>query len=58
MPEPAREIVCAEALAWMDATPAPAHTSVVTSLPDVSELPALGFEGWRAWFVGAARITR
>jgi len=28
---------------------------VITSLPDLSELPALGFEGWRAWFVGAAR---
>jgi DNA methylase len=53
MPEPAREIVCAEALAWMDATPAPARQP--SKLPDVSELPALGFEGWRAWFVGAAR---
>ena len=29
--------------------------SLVTSLPDVSELPALSLEGWRAWFVTAAR---
>ncbi len=29
--------------------------SVVTSLPDVSEVPDKGFEGWRAWFVEAAR---
>ena len=28
---------------------------MVTSLPDVSELPELGFEGWRAWFIDAAR---
>lgn len=28
--------------------------SVVTSLPDVSELPALGFEGWKRWFEDAA----
>lgn len=49
----------AEALAWMDAHPAPAEASVITSLPDVSELPELGFEGWRAWFVGAAeRVLR
>jgi hypothetical protein len=28
---------------------------VVTSLPDVSETPELDFEGWRSWFVEAAR---
>jgi hypothetical protein len=27
---------------------------VITSLPDVSEVPALGFDGWRSWFVDAA----
>ncbi len=54
-PTPRREIVHAEALAWLDAHPADATSSVVTSLPDVSELPTLGFDGWRAWFVDAAR---
>ena len=34
-----------------------AGASVVTSLPDVSELPALGFDGWRRWFVDAARAA-
>ena len=29
--------------------------SVVTSLPDVSECSHLDFEGWKAWFVLAAR---
>ena len=29
----------------------------MTSLPDVSELPALGFDGWRRWFVDAARAA-
>lgn len=52
---PRREVIHAEALAWMDATPAAPSTSVVTSLPDVSELAELGFDGWRAWFVGAVR---
>ena len=30
---------------------------MVTSLPDVSELPALGFAGWRRWFEEAAELT-
>lgn len=48
-----------DALAWMDAHPAGAHAAVVTSLPDVSELPHLGLAGWRAWFVGAVgRVLR
>lgn len=31
-----------------------AGASAITSLPDVSEVPALGFDGWTAWFVEAA----
>jgi hypothetical protein len=50
-----REVVHGDALAWMEATPAPEGASVITSLPDLSELPALGLEGWRAWFIDAAR---
>ncbi len=52
---PERQVVNAEALAWMHATPAPPHSSVVTSLPDISELPAASFDQWRAWFLNAAR---
>lgn len=29
--------------------------SVVTSLPDVSEMGHLDFDGWRSWFIDAAR---
>ncbi len=36
--------------------PAPEGTSVVTSLPDVSELP-LPFDAWKRWFVDAARAV-
>ena len=54
---PTRRIIQAEALAWMAANPAPAGTSVVTSLPDVSELPERGFEGWQSWFGEAARTV-
>jgi hypothetical protein len=48
------QIVQAEALAWLAANPAAAGSSVVTSLPDVSEL---GFDGSRNWFADAARAV-
>jgi hypothetical protein len=31
-------------------------SAIVTSLPDASELPELGFEGWRAWFIEVAQL--
>jgi hypothetical protein len=31
--------------------------AVVTSLPDVSEVPKLGFEGWKRWFVDTSRLA-
>jgi len=54
-PRPQRRVVQAEALAWLADNPAAPGSSVVTSLPDVSELPTLGFEGWRSWFIEASR---
>src|SRR5439155_16655858 len=52
---PRRRVVQAEALAWLADNPAEPGSSVVTSLPDLSEMPERGLEGWRSWFVGAAR---
>jgi hypothetical protein len=55
-PPPARLVIQAEALAWLRANAAEPTDAVVTSLPDVSELPTLGpgLEGWKRWFVDAA----
>jgi hypothetical protein len=39
----------------MDENAANVGDSVVTSLPDVSELGELDFDGWKRWFVDAAR---
>jgi hypothetical protein len=50
-----RHVVQAEALAWMASNPAPDGASVITSLPDTSEMSALAFEDWRAWFISAVR---
>jgi hypothetical protein len=56
-PKPTKRVIQAEALAWMLENPAPPGTSVITSLPDVSELPERGFEGWKLWFDQAARAV-
>jgi hypothetical protein len=52
---PSRSVYHHEALAWLGEHPAPGGASVITSLPDVSELPDFDFDTWRAWFAGAVR---
>jgi hypothetical protein len=54
---PQREVHHGDALAWLRAHAPLQGAGVVTSLPDVSELPALGFDGWRAWFEDAAALV-
>jgi hypothetical protein len=53
---PNRTVVQADTLAWLPANPAPEDASVVTSLPDVSEL-TLPLDAWKQWFVDAARLV-
>jgi hypothetical protein len=50
-----QSIVQADALAWLESHPASPQTSVITSLPDRSELEGMSFEDWRRWFENAAR---
>lgn len=47
---PAREVICGDGVAYL-ATRFPADHAIFTSLPDHSEVPALGVAGWRTWFV-------
>lgn len=56
-PPPSRTIHVGDGIAWLRASALPATHAVVTSLPDASELPALGFEGWKAWFVDTAALA-
>lgn len=53
---PSRLVIQADATAWLAEHPAQPGDAIVTSLPDVSELPALGpgLDGWKNWFVDAA----
>lgn len=56
---PLREVIQGDAFTWLDEHPAEPGSSVITSLPDLSELPELGLEGWRSWFIAAAeRVLR
>jgi hypothetical protein len=55
--DPSRSVHHHEALAWLGEHPAPEGASVITSLPDVSELPDFDFDAWRAWFAGAVRAV-
>jgi hypothetical protein len=54
---PGRTVHQGDALPWLRSAGRLPGASVVTSLPDVSELPALGLEGWRRWFDQAAVLT-
>lgn len=50
-----RTVHCAEALEWLGQQGVLAGCSLITSLPDVSELGGPSLAEWRAWFVQAAR---
>jgi hypothetical protein len=53
-PAPTRVVHHADALVWLRERAPLAGCSVVTSLPDVSELPSADLDAWRAWFEDAA----
>ncbi len=53
---PRRTVHHAEAIAWLSAQDLLAGASVITSLPDVSELPTLDLDGWCRWFEDAAAL--
>lgn len=57
MSGPSRVVHCADALVWLESQPVLAGCSVVTSLPDVSELAGHSLESWRAWFIDAAALV-
>ena len=54
---PSRVVHHAEAVAWLEARAPLAGCSVVTSLPDVSEIPALDLAAWTRWFEDTAALV-
>jgi hypothetical protein len=53
----ARTVHQGDGVAWLASAELPATHAIVTSLPDHSELPALGVTGWRDWFVATAELA-
>lgn len=46
-----------DGLAFLARGELPADHAIVTSLPDHSELPTLGFAGWQRWFVDTVSLA-
>jgi hypothetical protein len=51
---PSRQVFHADAIAWLGSHAPLSGCSVITSLPDASELPRLTFSAWQDWFIRAA----
>jgi hypothetical protein len=54
---PSRTVHHGDAIAWLQARGRQPGASVVTSLPDISEVPHLGLVGWQRWFEDAAALV-
>jgi len=54
---PTREVLHGDGVAFLARRQLPASHALVTSMPDGSELPGLGFSGWRDWFVETAALV-
>lgn len=57
MTGPGRTIHHGDGVAFLERGRLPADHAIFTSLPDHSELPALGVDGWRAWFVATVALA-
>jgi len=55
-PMPTREVHCTDGVAWLAAQKFAPEVAIVTSMPDSSEVPGLGFAGWRKWFIETAAL--
>lgn len=54
--QPLRTVHHGDGIAFLANALPPDH-AIITSLPDHSELPALGFAGWRTWFVDTVALA-
>jgi hypothetical protein len=53
---PRREVYCGDAIAWMQTHTRFEGANVITSLPDVSEVPPHDLPRWQRWFTDAAQM--
>jgi len=55
--EPRRIVYCGDGVAHLRESALSPEHALVTSLPDYSELPKLGFDGWRRWFIDSVETA-
>jgi len=46
-----------DGIAFLERGPLPGDHAIITSLPDHSEVPQLGIDGWRRWFVDTVALA-
>jgi hypothetical protein len=51
-----RQVFCEDAIAWLKNNPTLPNSSLVASLPDISEFPSYTLEMWKEWFINAASL--
>jgi hypothetical protein len=54
---PTRTVIHGDGVAWLAAAKLPSTHAIVTSMPDHSEIPALGVEKWKVWFTDTAELA-
>ena len=54
---PKREIFCEDAITWLEHRMPLPKSSLVTSLPDISEFPNYTLDQWKDWFVKTAALV-
>jgi hypothetical protein len=45
-----------DGIGWIKANPLAPDAAIITSLPDSSEIPSLGFDGWKRWFIDTSAL--
>lgn len=54
---PSRVVHEGDGVAWLAARALPPDHAIVTSMPDLTEVAAMGADGWRRWFVETAALA-
>jgi hypothetical protein len=51
-----REVICGDALEWLNSQPILEGCSLVASMPDISEFSNMPLNGWKEWFTNTAAL--
>jgi hypothetical protein len=54
---PSRTIHHADAITWLQSQPVLEGSSIITSMPDISEFPKMNLAEWKTWFTETAALV-